>query len=328
MRRRNWLAVVCAGALILIAPATGAPAPTVGPFGERCTYLPFGPPGPAGNRLVVVGDEVFVFRDGAEIGVSYDGPSCSGPQATVNNVDRILVRTGAAGVTVDQGDGGRFAPGATRESGGSEIEFSIDSDRVEVVGTRGADVIRIRTRARRVSLNLNPDLDGSRPDYDLAILGGIPRSLRVRGYKGGDRIDARQVRRMGDAYGRHVLRLFGDAGDDVIIGSPNGEFRLKDGPGNDLVIGGPGGDDLSVNRGHDTVYGGPGNDGIAYETFERFVGRPPDVADRFFGGPGDDVISDHNGRRDEIHCGPGFDRLIPEPREHLRDTDCERRYTG
>jgi Ca2+-binding RTX toxin-like protein len=326
VRRRYRLAVFLAGALLLALPATGAPAPTVGPLGEHCTYRPFGPPGPAGNRLVVVGDPVFIFRDGSEIQVRYWGPRCSGPQATVHNLDRIVVRAGGEGVSVDQGEGGRFAPGATPERGGSEIEFSLDSDRVEVVGTGGADVIRIRTRGGRVALNLNPDLDGARPDSDLAILGGIPGVLRVRGYKGDDRIDARRLTGMGDPYLRRVIRIFGDAGDDVIFGGPGGEWRLKDGPGNDLVVAGPGEDSVDFGRGRDRVYGGPGNDDLIYSTFRRFVGTPPDAADRLYGGPGDDQISDSNGQRDRVHCGPGFDRLETDPHDRLRDSDCERAY--
>ncbi|HEX5609224.1 MAG TPA: calcium-binding protein [Solirubrobacterales bacterium] len=318
-----------AGAIVLALTMTGAAAPAVDPFVEYCAYRSAGPPGPAGNRLVVKGASVYVSRQKAAIMVSYWGPDCSGPQATVDNIDRIVVCADGEGVQIDQGVGGSFGPGATPERHGSEIEIAVEGDHVELFGTRGPDQIEIRTLpGDHVALNTDRRRDGVRPDYDLIVSGPIPRVLRVRGYKGNDRIDARRLTGMGDARLRRVIRLFGDAGDDVILGSPGGEWRLKDGPGDDLVFAGPGDDSVDLNRGHDRVYGGPGHDALFYSTYERFGGRPPDASDRLFGGRGDDVISDHNEHPDQVHCGPGFDKLDTEPHDRLRDSDCERRLTG
>ena len=76
--------------------------------------------------------------------------------ATTTNTDTILV-SGAAGsvesITIDL-SGGPFAPGATAESGASEIEISLllgdAADLVTVLGTAGPDTISAGTDRPRV----------------------------------------------------------------------------------------------------------------------------------------------------------------------------------
>lgn len=324
--RARWAVAAIATAVLAAQLASGGATPAaVGPFGERCEYVEAGAPGPPGNRLVIVGDDVYVRREGPAIKVSYRGPRCTGRQATVRNIDRIVVRGSleGEGVDVNQKEG-RFAPGATPEGFGSEIEFSLETDNLEVVGTPGGDSIRVRTLAgEHVALNLNPRADGPRPDYDVTVTADIPRVLLVRGFKGGDRIDARRLTGMGDNQLRRVIRLFGDAGDDTILGSPGSEWRLKDGPGDDLVVAGSGFDSVDFGRGRDTIYGGPGGDDLIYSTWERFSGSPPDAGDRIFGGGGEDQIIDLNRHSDLIRCGSGFDEVEREPYDRPAG-NCER----
>lgn len=324
--KRWWAAVgIAASTAAMLMGADAIPA-AVGPFGERCEYIPAGPPGPAGNRLLIAGDEIDLRREGPEIKVSYRGPRCTGPQATVHNIDRVIVRDSLEGEGVEINEReGRFAPGATAEPSGSEIEFSLETDNLEVIGTPGPDSVRIHTfGGDRVALNLDRGADGRRPDYDVALTAGIPRVLLVRGSEGDDRIDARRLTGMGDDRLERVIRLFGDAGDDVIFGSPGGEWRLHDGPGDDLVFTGRGNDSVDFGRGRDTIYVGPGNDDLIYEAhFERSARQPVDPGDRLYGGPGPDQIIDLNKHADLIRCGSGFDEVEREPHDHPA-RDCER----
>jgi Ca2+-binding RTX toxin-like protein len=320
--RLGVVAAVCG--LLLATSALAIGAGRRNPFDEHCTYVTAGPPGPKGNRLVIVGDEVRIHRDGPRIRVFYRGPRCTGTQATVHNIDRIVGRTESEGIYIDQADYGRFGPGATPERFGSEIEFSLESDKVEVLGTQGPDWIRARTLpGGHVALNLDRSADGTKPDYDVTVTGKVPDALLIRGYEGNDRIDARRLTNMGDNHQlERVIRLFGDAGDDTILGSPGSEWRLKDGPGDDLVIAGAGFDSVDFGRGHDTIYGGPGGDDLIYSTWERFTGQPADAPDRIYGGGGEDQIIDLNRHSDLIRCGSGYDDVERE-RIDRPAADCE-----
>jgi hypothetical protein len=294
-------------------------------FGDRCEYVQAGPPGPKGNMLVVVDDAFWIERDGNEIAVRHlFGTRCVGGQATVNNVDRIVLRGDmeGEGAGIDESEG-PFGPGATREGSGSEIEISFSGRILEYRGSRGPDRIVTRTLpGGRVALNLNPGADGRAPDYDVIVTDGVPEVLKVRGYKGDDRIDARRLTGMGDHQLRRVIRLFGDAGDDTILGSPGGEWRLQDGPGDDLVFAGGGFDSVDFGRGRDTIYGGPGGDDLIYSTWERFTGQPDDAPDRIFGGGGEDQIIDLNGHSDLIRCGSARDDVERERFDRVA-ADCE-----
>jgi hypothetical protein len=103
-------------------------------------------------------------------------------------------------------------------------------------------------------------------------------------------------------------RLFGGPGDDYLDGG------AKD----DLLVGGRGDDVLYGGYGHDRVLGGPGDDQIEDELVEYVAGRH----DFLSGGAGDDYIESSDGNDDSIDCGPGRDRALVEPGDHVRG--CER----
>lgn len=275
-----------------------------------------GSPGPTGNVLrVVVDGELGVYRgSGGRILLHYVGPRCPGPVA-VRDVDRIEL----AGSPVEVSEAhGRFAPGAS----GSEIEIHVSTDRLEYTGTSGNSRIAAATLGNgQVALDFDRG-PGARPNYDLFVSNGRPAVLRIAGGRGDDLIDARRLTGMGDPQLHRRIRLEGNAGDDTLFGSPNVEWRLKDGGGNDIVRTGGGDDEVSLGRGHDRVYGGAGDDVISYDVFERFTGTPPDPSDRLFAGRGDDLLSDRNQHADLIRCGPGRDHVAPERHDHPA-ADCE-----
>lgn len=318
MKKQGIVAALAAALASTCLAAGGGAAP----IDAHCTLVEAGASGPAGNRLeIVTAGELNVFRGrGDRISVSYAGPACTGGPFTVHNVDSMVLEGSPVAVYEDRG---RFAPGATPEGPGSEIEILARTKRIEYDGTPRADGIVAATLADgRVALDLNRGVGSS--DFDLVVLGGILNLLRVKGGEGDDVIDARRLTGMGDPQLQRRIRLDADEGDDTVLGSAGVEWRLKDGPGDDLVRTGGGGDEVSMGRGRDTVYGGPGADFISYDVFERFTGSPPDPPDRLFGGPGNDLIGDVNRHSDVIRCGPGRDRVIPEPRDHPA-ADCERR---
>ncbi|HEU5063830.1 MAG TPA: hypothetical protein VFT79_11880 [Solirubrobacterales bacterium] len=314
MRAKAGHAALALGVALAALLAVGGAGGVAGFVEDRCEYARAGPPGPQGNRLVVHGiGYVIVRREGAEIKVHYNGPRCTGGRATVWNTDRIFVRAEGEEASIDESEG-RFAPGATRERRRSEIEITVRG-RLEYRGGDGRDEAVARTlRDGRVGIDLNGSA-GGRTDYEIVSARKPPAVLKLRGGGGPDLIDTRGLTNMGDYQLRRVIRLFGEGGDDKIFGGPGMEWRLKDGSGDDLVRAGGAFDEVSVGRGHDTVYGGRGGDNIEYSVWERFSGTPPDVSDRFYGGPGNDDISDFNRHRDFISCGPGRDRYQREPRD-------------
>ena len=98
-----------------------------------------------------------------------------------------------------------------------------------------------------------------------------------------------------EAYGTAVATVFGEAGDDYIIGGDYAD-TLSGGDGQD-VLGGFGGDD-SVNggKGDDLVYGEDGNDTL----------MGADGADTVDGGAGNDILNGGTGN-DVMHGGAGDD---------------------
>ena len=313
----------CLAALIVVAPAAGGEGTGLIEH-ERCFYRRGGPPGPAGNALVIVsGFPARIVREGQDIEVRETFLRCTGRQATVHDIDEIVVRDdNEEGLKIDE-RGGRFAPGATPEAHGSEIEFRVHDPWIVVEGTEGSDHIVLGSPHGRPAIDLDAAADGRRPDYDVFETGRLPHLLEVDGGRGNDILDARRLRRIGDPGYHHRLKLYGGSGADALFGSPGDDAMLDDGPGADLIRGGGGNDRIWFRRGHDTVFGGRGDDDIYYAAFERFARFPPtDGSDRLFGGPGRDSLIDENRRPDLLDCGPGLDSVRREPHDRPA-ADCE-----
>lgn len=311
-------------ALLAVLGLTATDAGSAAVPGERCEYVEAGPLGPQGNRFVVEGGEPWLNRKGDEI-VLHEGPlgRCSGPRPTVHNIDRIVLR--GDWPTIGERSG-RFAPGATHEHSGSEIEIDVYGEALAVHGGNGRDSIRARSLAEgTVALNLNTGADGLAPDYDVRLIGAVPTEVRIDGESGDDLIDARRLAPIGDnAHLRHRVRLVGGSGDDTIFGSPGEDRRLEDGPGDDRVRAGDGDDYIEFGPGRDTIYGEGGDDALYAEIYRRHR-RIPDPPDRLYGGPGADVIGDGNLRTDLIWCGSGLDLIDREPRDRQASHGCEER---
>jgi hypothetical protein len=295
-----------------------------GPFGEHCEYVQAGPPGPQGNKLVVGQErgEYWIVREGRDIEVrGLSGTRCEGPQATIHNIDQIVLEARGEPVLVDTREG-PFAPGAGPERGQAEIEIRTDVKVLEYRASERGDRIVGRTLGNEdVAINVDPRADGAAPDFDI-VNRGHPAVLKLIGGDGDDRIDARRVTGMDDPQLDRVVRLFGERGDDVILGSPGQDWGVRDGPGDDVVMAGRGDDSVFFGLGHDRIYGGPGNDDLIYSAWERFSGQPDDVSDRLYGGPGPDQIIDLNGHSDLIRCGRGFDDVERERIDRIAG-DCE-----
>jgi len=328
------LVLAVCGCCLATAALAGAAGGGKGVFGEYCRYVEAGPPGPRGNKLVVFNSrgETAIRREGRGIRVvNFIRGHCTGDAPTVDNLDRIILR-----VPHNRGEGeevrinlrgGPFGPGATPEPSGGEIEITADVPALEVEGGKGPDSMVARTlRDGRIGLDLDGPADRGERDYEI-VFPHAPFLLRLAGNRGRDRLDTRGITNMGVGF-RHVIRLLGKLGSDLILGGPRNEWRIEDGAGNDLVRTGGGNDEVLLGLGHDTVFGGRGRDTLYYSVAFRLGGvNPPDPSDRLFGGPGKDVLSDENRHRDLLRCGPGLDEFRAEPHDRPGG-DCEQRLPG
>lgn len=128
---------------------------------------------------------------------------------------------------------------------------------------------------------------------------------------------------------RSVSVIRGGAADDDLRGTPRGD-RILAGGGDDDVDGRGGDDCLGLGPGHDRARGGAGDDLIVGGQGpdrlsggagrDRIDGGP--ASDRLSGGPGDDLLKARDGRRDDIVCGPGRDRVLADRLDRVAP-DCE-----
>jgi Ca2+-binding RTX toxin-like protein len=215
-----------------------------------------------GTLSLSVDGQPAVLAATATAGIRLGGVGCGA--ATVTNTDTIVV----TGSTLDDVVtlAGEFAPGATAETGSSEIEISVSlgegSDILRVALDEGDDV------AIFTATGIDHFGDG---DEDLAL---DATAVSVLGGPGNDVIDSSMY--------PFVAGLHGDGDDDVVIGGVSRDV-LDGGPGNDILEGGPELDRLIGGPGDDVEDGGDGNDRFMQE-------REPDGADLLIGGPGQDLV--------------------------------------
>ena len=112
--------------------------------------------------------------------------------------------------------------------------------------------------------------------------------------------------------------LFGNQGSDTILGG-YGNDEILPHNGRDLVDGGPGRDHLCAMAGRDEIRGAEGADDLAT------CGGPQTGADRYLGGPGDDLIYSVNipeqTSGDVVNGGSGNDTCTIDPEDTA--TNCE-----
>jgi hypothetical protein len=316
--------------LVVVAISAGTWDARAGqdPFHDSCEYVQAGPPGPRGNQLIVIDpNSVTVYRRGDLIVVGNYGPRCEGGRPTVHNVDRIVVHAGGEGFRYN-GRFGRLGPGATPESGRSEIELSVFARRIDLQATRGDNWIVAKSRGGgRVSFDLDRGSGRAGHDFDITLFARYP-GIWVEGDDGNDTIDTRGLygtERPGRLVG-HAIRVDGDHGNDTILGGAEDE-EVKADAGDDLVLAGGGDDEVDIGHGRDRAYGGQGDDRVGYEGYERFTGWVADAPDRLYGGPGNDRLDDLNHHVDLIRCGPGRDHVEVGPISRDRAApDCEQKF--
>jgi len=119
---------------------------------------------------------------------------------------------------------------------------------------------------------------------------------RIRTFAGADVICAGAGRDRVDAGTSHP------SGFDLVLGGP-GDDRLSLGPELGKLFGQGGNDVLLGSRGGDNLYGGPGNDVL------RGRSNPFFNSDILYGGPGNDILLGGPGP-DQLHGGPGRDREV------------------
>ena len=212
--------------------------------------------------------------------------------ATTTNTDTILVSGAAASVealTIDL-SGGPFAPGATAESGTSEIEISLllgdAADLLTVRGTAGPDTISIGTNG----ISYTPDAD---VDVTAATL---PATIEVLGLGGVNKLTGRGGAGAGSDFPNKLILRAGNDGD-----------ILEGGTAGDALYGGSGNDVLSGRDGNDTADGGAGNDSVAGNEGDDEIAGDAGT-DSLIAGGGDDLIHGDDDEPDtNLNGGPGID---------------------
>ncbi len=209
------------------------------------------------------------------------------------------------GVEVDRFIEGSAANGSDLMVGGGEranpLDFFYHGDEVSY--------------ARRVK-PIRADLEGDRDDGERGERDQIGSDVEsIVGGPGADVLGGNAASNYLDGVLGADLLTGGD-GDDRLRGGPHRDQssdHLRGGRGADYLYGGGGGDSLHAGPGPDEVRGGPGRDSL----------WPGGALDSIFGGAGNDMLRTRDRVREEVDCGAGWDRVLPD-RLELLTPDCER----
>jgi Ca2+-binding RTX toxin-like protein len=176
-----------------------------------------------------------------------------------------------------------------------------------VFGTTASDVIHALAgddNVYAVALDADPNQEVG-DDY---VCAGPGHDDPVDGGGGDDHI----------AGGTGSDSLFGHRGSDTMLGG-YGNDEIVPHNGHDVVDGGPGRDHLCAMAGRDEIRGADGADALAT------CGGPQTGADRYLGGPGDDLIYSVNTPEqtsgDVVNGGSGNDTCTIDPEDTARN--CE-----
>jgi len=124
----------------------------------------------------------------------------------------------------------------------------------------------------------------------------------------------------GDSIELDVENASGGNGDDVLVGSPRGNW-LRGWGGNDEVYGGLGDDGVDGGEGNDHVDGEAGNDSVSgWYGDDILIGG--DGVDYFEGNSGNDTIYNADAFADTVSCGDGGDTVEDDPLDTFL-LDCE-----
>lgn len=184
-------------------------------------------------------------------------------------------------ITVDlvQSDSGYAVSGSVNKQA---FSFQLaDLSLVQVRGLVGNDHI-VLTDQQVSSNNLLQVDGGDGNDYIHVFVNNASLPLPfqntgtpiIHGGRGGDTIVV-----AGSGYVQPVP-VYGDGGNDIILGADATPINADGGAGNDIIVGGSGNDEISGGSGCNLLLGGAGND-----LFHAGPGQ-----DTFLGGDGDDTL--------------------------------------
>lgn len=210
------------------------------------------------------------------------------------------------------------------------------SDTFEFIGNSAANTFSVGQTAAHLTVSNDTSTQTLASDIELVqitALGGTDRvnvadltgvaltEVRVLLGAGNDRL----LSDAGAKLGSVQLRVFGDAGNDLLIGTDSAEL-LNGGDGIDTLIGNDGNDTLNGDAGTDSIDGGAGNDvidgGTGIATLEGGDGNDSLTGsilnDVINGGVGNDTLVGLNGNdllngmdgNDSLAGGSGDDSLL------------------
>ncbi len=244
------------------------------------------------------------------------------------------LRSGAGKDTVLGGDGDDSIIAALGDSvdsfGGGE-----GSDSFEFIGSNSANTFNVGQAAGRLTVSIDTTTQSLSSDIELVQVtarGGTDRiniadlsgvgatELRLNAGTGNDRVQAEAGAKLGGV----LLRVFGEAGNDLLVGTDSAEL-LNGGDGNDTLIGNDGTDTLNGDAGDDSIDGGAGSDVIdGGDGLSTIDGGDGDdsltggiLNDVINGGAGNDTLAGINGNdvlngmegNDSLAGGSGDDNL-------------------
>jgi Ca2+-binding RTX toxin-like protein len=266
-------------------------------------------------------DDTLVGRDGNDLlnggagNDSLDGGAgndslagAAGDDSIVGGLGNDTLRGGVGQDTLFGEDGDDSIIAAIGD-GVDSIVGGEGSDAFEFFGNNAANSFNVGQAAMHLTVSNDTSTQTLASDIELVqitALGGTDRvvladltgfaftELRINLGAGNDRllVDA------GAKLGLVQLRVFGDAGNDLLNGTDSAEL-LNGGDGADTIIGNAGNDTLNGDAGTDSIDGGAGNDVINGGTGIALLD----------GGDGDDILTGSI-LNDVINGGAGNDTLV------------------
>ncbi len=235
------------------------------------------------------------------------------------------LRGGAGKDTVLGGDGDDSIIAALGD-GVDSIVGGEGSDSFEFFGSNSANTFNVGQAAGLLTISIDTTTQSLSSDIELVQVtaaGGTDRinvadlsgvgatELRLNAGTGNDRVQADAGAKLGGV----LLRVFGEAGNDLLVGTDSAEL-LSGGDGNDTLIGNDGDDTLSGDAGDDSIDGGAGSDVIdGGDGLSTIDGGDGDdsltggiLNDVINGGAGNDTLSGLNGN-DVLNGMDGNDSL-------------------
>lgn len=255
-------------------------------------------------------------RSWGELGAAVIDVTAAQAGATVGDLELM-----PDGDVVVSGSGSRIVLGESREVG---FVFRLDVETnpapaqianrdgvVTIIGTTDSDMIAVRTLPDgQITATVN--------DLTEQFASSSVNGLVVYAGSGDDYIDIRDLAPIMSTVEDFPARLFGEAGDNVIIGSSgrdwivggDGTDRLAGMDGDDFINGLAGADWISGGAGTDSLVGSDGRDHLDGEAGDDTL-YGGDQRDILAGGEGNDSLMGQGGH-DQMDGGAGVDRFWGE----------------